>query len=95
MCLALSVLHTQLGLHTIVDAELSPICVTQSQNITPVRAKKREKRVGRDKKKSRECHACLGWGWEGVAEEDEEEERKNIYTTYILVCVHNVEELFL
>ena len=39
--LSLSVLHMQLGLHTIVDAELSIICVRQSQNITPVRAKKR------------------------------------------------------
>ena len=48
------------------------ICVTQSHNITPARAKKRDE--GREK--SRECQACLGWGWEGEAEEEEEEEEE-------------------
>ena len=86
--------------HTVGSAHYSgcrivSICVTQSQNITPVRAKKRNK--GREK--SRECQPCLGWGWEGEAEEEEEEEEEElkiyIYTTYMQVCVHNVKEVFL
>ena len=91
--LSLSVLHTQLGLHTIVDAELSPICVTQSQNITPVRAKRGKKRVGREKR-AENAMLASGGEWEGVAEEDEEEKRKiyiqHIHTSMCSQCGRSV-----
>ena len=92
---SLSVLHTQLGLHTIVDAELSRICVTQSQNITPVRAKKRGEK-GRERKKEQRmpCLPRVGMG-RGGRRGGGGGEKKYIYSTYIPVCVHNVEEVFL
>ena len=65
-----------------MDAELSPICVTQSQNITPVRAKKREKRVGREKRADNAMLASGGDG-KGWQKRRRRRRREKIYIHHI------------